>query len=180
MSKRLLQAARAWLILLTAGVIGIWLTVARATIVVQGPADFQAAVEECLEKILNSGGQAAANLNQLINSGNVHTIKPESGFGSNTPNDFGDAANGTGTGSTTGWDKGWDKPFNGDTTKNDPCANLAHELTHAADADKGIRDPSPGQNEIKKNEIKACGVENEYRANNGLDKRNKYGGKDLP
>lgn len=157
---------------------------ASAHVVIQGGGDagFVAKVEECLDKIAASGGQAATNLTNLINSGNVHTIKKGSGFGSNTPSNGANAANGTGTGSTTSWDPSCTDNFTGDTTKNDPCANLAHELSHAADADKGIRDPSPGQNDIKKNEIKACGVENEYRANQNppLPKRNKYGGKDLP
>ncbi len=155
---------------------------ASAHVVIQGDAAFVAKVEACLDKIAASGGQAATNLTNLINSSNVHTIKQESGFGSNTPSNGANAMNGTGTGSTTGWDPSCTGNFIGDTTKNDPCANLAHELSHAADADSGTRDPSPGANDIPKNEIKACKVENEYRANQKppLPKRNKYGGKNLP
>lgn len=151
-----------------------------AHIVVQGPPGFQAEVEDCLEKIMAAGGTAAANVNQLLASGNVHTIKPGTGYGQTDPNSWGNATNGTGTGSTTSWDPSCTDKFIGDTTANEKCANLAHELTHAADCDKGTVDLSPGHNGIIEAEIKACKVENEYRANKGLDKRNKYGGKDLP
>ena len=157
---------------------------ARAHIVIQGDANFVECVEMCIQKILASGGAAAANINTLVSSSHVHSIKPGTGYGSNTPHDGSKATDptGGGTGSTTEWDKTWNKNYIGDTTKSDPCANLAHELTHAGDANGGTWDCSAGHNGIAKKEVKACGVENEYRANQNppLDKRNKYCGKALP
>lgn len=156
--------------------------VVRAHIVIEGSPEFVAEVEECLEKIDNSGGQAAANVDAISSDpNNIHTITEGSGpVNSNTADDVGKAGGGPpGTGSTTEWDpdlKGDLEPG----VERDPCASLAHELTHAADANAGTRDPSLGHNKIKKNEIKACGVENEYREANGLPKRTEYDGKKLP
>ena len=155
---------------------------ASAHVVIQGDPGFVGQVEDCLDKIAASGGQAGANLTQLTNSSNIHSITKGSGVGGTgcTANNHTNESNGKGTGSTTSWDPNLSGKYNGDTTDIDPCAALAHELSHAADADKGIDDDSPGANGIPKDEIKACGVENEYRANQSLPKRNKYGGKDLP
>ncbi len=154
---------------------------ASATIVVDGDPAFQEAVEDCLNKISQSGGAAGDNLDNLMSSGNTHSISQGAG-NSNTASNGANASNGTGTGSSTKWSPTKTGKYNNDTTERDPCASLAHELSHAADADAGTRDPSPGHNGIKKNEIKASGVENEYRANQTppLPKRNKYCGSSLP
>lgn len=152
----------------------------QATIVVEGPAGFQAAVEACIERIMTAGGAAAANISNLAASGNVHVIQPGTGYGSTSLNNSDNGHNGTGTGTTVSWDKDWKEKFTGSDIKNDPCANLAHELSHSADADKGICDTTPGHNGIPVEEIKACGVENEFRASEGQPQRETYGGRRLP
>lgn len=152
---------------------------ATAHIVIQGDAAFVAAAEECLERIANSGGKAAANVNQLTNSGNIHTITQTTGLSSCSPNNGTKATNGTGTGSTSNWDPNYAGPSGG--VANDPCATLAHELDHAKHNDSGTNDfTSTGHNGIPTAEIEACNVENEYRSANGLPERTHYGGKRLP
>jgi NleD-like pathogen effector protein (putative zinc metallopeptidase) len=158
-------------------------TPASAHVVIQGDAGFVAKVEECLDKIAASGGQAGTNLTNLINNpNNVHTITQGTGFSSSTPSNGANAQNGTGTGSTISWDPSFTGNFTGDTTKRDPCAALAHEMSHSSDFNSGTDNDTTGPNDIPNVEIKACGVENEYRANQKppLPKRNKWGGKDLP
>ena len=152
---------------------------ATAHIVIQGDAAFVAAVEECLERIANSGGTAGANVSQLTNSNNIHTITQTTGLSSCSPSNGTNATNGTGTGSTTNWDPNYSGPSGG--VANDPCATLAHELDHAAHNDNGTNDfTSTGHNGIPTAEIEACGVENEYRRANGLPERTHYGGRRLP
>ena len=152
-----------------------------ATIVVDGDGPFQEAVEDCLNKISQSGGAAADNLNNLLNSGNTHSISQGAG-NSNTPSNGANATNGTGTGSSTKWSPTKKGKYNNDTTERDPCASLAHELSHAADADAGTWDSTVGPSGIKNHEVKASEVENEYRSNQDppLPERNKYCGLDLP
>ncbi|MCB1034914.1 MAG: hypothetical protein KDD47_13890 [Acidobacteria bacterium] len=152
---------------------------ATAHIVIQGDAGYVAKVEECLEKIAQSGGKAGANLTQLTNSNNVHTIKQNSGTSSCSPSNGTNATNGTGTGSTTKWDPDLVTPVGG--VQRDPCASLAHELDHAKHNDSGDNDfTSTGHNGIPTAEIEACSTENEYRKANGLPERTTYGGKRLP
>jgi hypothetical protein len=152
---------------------------AAADIVVEGSPGFIQSVEECFEKIQNTGGSAAACLDQLFGSGNTHVIKKSSKSNSAGPNDWGKAQDGTGTGSTINWDPS----FTDDTgvgVPRDPCASLLHELVHACDFDKGTDDGTVGENGIIKAELKACTEENKYRKANGLRQRTKYGDKDLP
>ena len=157
-----------------------WALAVQAQIVIQGDAGFVAKVEECLEKIAASGGQCAAALSQVTGSGNIHTIKEGNKSNGSTPNNESDATDGsTGTGSTTTWDPDYTDNYTDDVAR-DPCASLCHEIMHMADFDKGKSDPSAGHNGIPKEEIKACGGENEYREKNGLPKRTKYGGQPLP
>ncbi len=153
---------------------------ATAHIVIQGDAAFVAAVEECLERIANSGGTAGANVNQLTNSNNIHTITQTTGLSSCSPNNGANATSGPpGTGSTTNFDPSYAGPSGG--VANDPCATLAHELDHAAHNDNGTNDfTSTGHNGIPTAEIEACRVENEYRSANGLPERTHYGGSRLP
>ncbi len=176
LSKQILLYAGA---LLLSGLLSV--NPASATIVVDGDAAFQEAVEDCLNKISQSGGAAADNLNNLLNSGNTHSISQGSG-NSNTASNAANSTNGTGTGSSTKWSPTKKGKYKNDTTERDPCASLAHELSHAADADAGTTDLSSGHNGILEAEIKASGVENEYRANQTppLPKRNKYCGSSLP
>lgn len=152
---------------------------AAADIIIEGSPGFIQKVEECLEKIKNTGGSTAAFLDQLLGSGNTHVIKESSKNNSAAPNDWTKAQNGTGTGSTVNWDPSFTDDTGVGVPRN-PCASLLHELVHACDFDKGTDDGSVGENGIIKAEIKACTEENKYRKANGLPQRTKYGDKDLP
>lgn len=88
------------------------------------------------------------------------------------------AGKGKGSGTTVGWNPDDKSPFIDDPTVSvDPCAALVHELSHAYDAAKGDwhqdEDHWPGTL-IPYDDVIACRLENEYRAANGLDKRQRY------
>ena len=161
---------------------------AEATILIQGDANFQAAVDACREKFNDSDPETKTIIDGLKTppAVHVHTIKKSDGSNNtdyDNENDANDAAvggTGSGTGTTINWNPNNTDPY-GDGTKRDPCASLLHELRHALDGEKGGRDPRiDGPTGIKTNEIEASKEENRYRKKHGLPQRKKYGRKDLP
>ncbi|MCB1058302.1 MAG: hypothetical protein KDD11_22610 [Acidobacteria bacterium] len=160
----------------------------HADIVINGSDEFIASVEAALEKMRMAGGPSKANLEQLEMSSRDHVISENCGLGSSTPSNTGDSkskdAGGTGKGSGTSvkWDPDHAHTYKDGVDRN-PCAALAHELSHAADADSGTRDPRPDPaSGVKNTEIRATGEENQFRKAQKppLPPRTKYGCKDLP
>lgn len=173
---------------LVAAILTLGSGAASADVVITGSDEFIAHVEAALAKIRKAGGPAKDNLDQLEMSMNDHVINENCGLGSSRPANTGDSkskdAGGTGKGSgtTVNWDP--DHPYTyKDGVDRDPCAALAHELSHAADADSGTRDPRPDPaSGVKKTEIRATSDENRFRKAMDPPKppRTKYGCKDLP
>jgi hypothetical protein len=155
-----------------------------ATITVEGDQAFKDKVAAALKKIKDSDSTKKAKIEALETSTNDHKIKKtdEPKGSGNDPDDRTKAGNGTGTGSTTKWEPGGTERYDTDVDR-DPTAALFHELVHACDADKGMRDTSGvtgPDGDVKKNEVNAVTVENMYRMLAGLPLREKYGGKRLP
>jgi len=152
-----------------------------ATNEVEGDDAFKETVRRALEVI---GGTETGKtvLDKLRASKNTHTIrKTRIPSGSkNTPDNSRKAGNRSGTGTTTLWDPKGTRRYDRDVRR-DPTAALLHELVHACDADLGTRDASVDpDSKIKRNEIRATRIENNYRAEKNLPPRQKYGGKPLP
>jgi len=139
-----------------------------ADVVIDGDPGFIMKVEAALKKIRDAGGKPASDLGDLEGSGNDHVISQgENGTGYNNKGDANSKPAG-GTGKGTGTSVHWN-PDDSGTTKGgvpyDPCITLAHELSHAHDGDKGMRDPrpDPGGSGIPTNEVNACANENRFR-----------------
>ena len=139
-------------------------------------------VNAALQKIKNSDPAKKAKIEALESSSNMHKISQGSDD-ENTPDDSKKAGSGPpGSGSRTTWKGDGTEQLDSDVNR-DPTAALFHELVHACDADKGMRNPKPVQGPdgpIKGNEVNAVTVENMYRMVVGLPLRTKYGGRRLP
>jgi hypothetical protein len=159
----------------------------QATIVVDGDPAFQEAVEGCIGDMLAAGGGPADVINDLFDSKNTHTITQGAGASNLADNGNGerkpDGSAGSGCGSNTTYDPGFTLP---DGTMPPSWAVLMHELTHAAQADGGTQDATPGHNKIPTDEIGACDVENQFRKwsddtqGTSFGQRMDYGGAALP
>jgi RHS repeat-associated protein len=84
------------------------------------------------------------------------------------------------SGSKTNFDPNATENIRGE--KDDPRAQLAHELSHASDNDNGTRKQGTTKNGVELNEVDAVNVENKIRTNPkvGMDKRTDYSGREIP
>jgi hypothetical protein len=153
---------------------------AKAVIIIGGDNDFRNKVLACFEQF-GDDPEAQAILDQMNQPGpRAHrvTIEPTAkGVNVTTPKDDPNASNGTGTDSTVKWNPNNTDPLGPGGVNRDPCAELLHEMKHAAEMDKGQWDthPPPG-GEIRKCEIDACREENRYRKAHDLPQRRSYWG----
>lgn len=153
-----------------------------------GKSGFVNKVEDCLALFRSLGGEFYEMMHKLENSEFTHTIRFSSGTNKHFPKNSKKAskvgtypgATGTGSGSTIRINPDNTKKFKHEDVERNFCAQLLHELQHACDADQGILDTSKGGNGVKKSEIKACEIENKFRAKQGHKQRTKYGKKLLP
>jgi uncharacterized protein RhaS with RHS repeats len=153
---------------------------------VQGDPSYIRRVEHQIEKLKRDDPFLKTMIEELDRSTNKHIIKMpgkkptgESKGNSNKANsskankDLTAGKPGVGCGSETRFD-----PHSHHTAEDDsrnPRVGLAHELSHASDADKGERDPTPNPNTgVKKNEEKAVRVENLVRRRTGDETRTEY------
>jgi hypothetical protein len=82
---------------------------------------------------------------------------------------------------TINWDPNFRGRLPGDSVPADPCASLYHELAHARDHLNGtLSNQECDDTGISDSEVLATIEENQYRAANGLDPRQTYGGHLLP
>ncbi len=129
-------------------------------------------------KILKSTTTGKALVKQLTNSKNVFKIVEGKGSSEATPNSEADASNGTGTGATISHDPVATpavKTTNGIKEPTPPEVVLGHELSHAAEGDKGTisRRISPFSGAPVEEE-RAVGDENSIRRDLNLPERKYY------
>lgn len=114
-------------------------------------------------------------ITKLEKSKNLHKIqKPDPGeLNKNKVENIENASNGVGTGSTTKFDP--NATLNANFDERNPVVALVHELSHASDADQGVRDirinPNTGN---RYNEDKAMYYENIMRIYTGDPQRKEY------
>ena len=145
-----------------------------------GKDPFPAKVAAAIDK-LRETATGRAVIDRLSASSHTHTITethvPQGS--DNVPDDEKKAKDpeSGGTGSTTKWDPDNATKYPGDVER-DPAAALLHELQHALDANDGTLDRTD-ESGIPKAERKAVKTENDYREEQGLPKRTKYGSPSL-
>jgi len=171
---------------------------AAPDIVISGSPEFVKKVQDTLDKFTKAGGRAGEIVAGLEGSSNDHVITEASNNAwtdyesTNDANSMDAGGTGKGCGSNVHWDpefapdnKGTeDKDGDGmlDPIPNNACNVLIHELSHADDADNGMRDPrpDPSGSGIKTNEVEAATDENRFRKADGQEPRHDYGCDPLP
>lgn len=145
--------------------LGLWIVISSPNIY------YRQQIIDYLEQIKNADPYLRDMVEGLENSDNMHIIEPnyDPYTGShNQPLNPEAATNRTGTGTVTRLDDMQALDYG-------PTNVLAHELQHAADADKGIISKSGGDANFPNNaERRAICAENRMRSANGDDLRDNY------